>query len=91
MNKEKFLEIASQIYDNLNIEANNKILVSKGVLDEITDRISSELFDKGEDLIDNYNLKIIGNNEIQIERLRLDFRTMDQIIQEVLNTYFTTN
>jgi hypothetical protein len=91
MNKEKFLEIAGQIYDNLNTEVDNKIVANKSMLDEITDRISSDLFELGEELLDDYYLKIVGNNEVEIDTLSLDFRKMDRVIKGVLNEYFITN
>ena len=55
MKKEKFLELASQLFDQTNeLKEEEKIPIEINLLDEIVDQISSELFDQGTGIIDDY-------------------------------------
>ena len=87
MNKEKFLELAGQIYDSTKMQT-DKVSVSKVVLEEIIDRISTEVSEGAEDLIDDYTFGIRCGNEIQVEDVSIDHYKVVRIVKEVLDEYF---
>ena len=89
MKKEQFLELASQLFDQTNLVKEDKIVLDKDIWDELKDQISSELFEEGMDLIDDYDLELNGN-EIYLESCRLSIRKLEKTIKEVLERYFTT-
>jgi hypothetical protein len=87
MKKEKFLELASQLFDQTNLVEESKIVLEKSTWDEIVDQISSELFDEGKDLVGDYSLELYGN-EIYLESVNLDIRVIAKRIEEVMERYF---
>jgi hypothetical protein len=90
MKKEKFLELASQLFDQTNeLKEEEKIPIEINLLDEIVDQISSELFEQGTGIIDDYELGMCGR-EIELEGVNFNVRQMESLIKEVLERYFTT-
>ena len=90
MKKEKFLELASQLFDQTtNLKEEEKIPIEINFFDEIVDQITSELNDEGLELIEDYDLELNGN-EIYLESCRLSIRKLEKTIKEVLERYFTT-
>jgi len=90
MKKEKFLELASQLFDQtLELKEEEKIQIEINLFDEIVDQITSELNDEGLELIEDYDLELNGN-EIYLESCRLSIRKLEKTIKEVLERYFTT-
>jgi len=90
MQKEKFLELASQLFDqSTNLKEEEKIQIEETFFDEIVDQIGSELYEEGFELIEDYNLELNGN-EIYLESCRLNIRKLEKTIKEVLERYFTT-
>ena len=90
MKKEKFLELASQLFDqSTDLKEEEKIPVQKDLLDEIVDQISSEFFDQGTGIIDDYELGMCGR-EVELEGVTFNVRNMESLIKEVLERYFST-
>ena len=87
MEKEKFLELASQLFDQTNPKTEGRILVDKNLLDEIVDQISSEIIDQGTGIIDDYELEM-NSNEVTVEGVDFNIRTVESIVGEVLERYF---
>ena len=87
MEKEKFLELASQLFDQTNSKTEGRILVDKNLLDEIVDQISSEIIDQGTGIIDDYELEM-NSNEVTLEGVDFNIRTVESIVGEVLERYF---
>ena len=87
MEKEKFLELASQLFDLTNPKTEGRILVDKNLLDEIVDQISSEIIDQGTGIIDDYELEM-NSNEVTLEGVDFIIRTVESIVGEVLERYF---
>ena len=90
MKKEKFLELASQLFDqSTNLKEEEKIPLQKDLLDEIVDQISSEFFDSGMGIVDDYELGMCGR-EVELEGVTFNVREMENLIKEVLERYFST-
>ena len=90
MKKDQFLELASQLFDqSTNLKEEEKIPIETNLLDEIVDQISSEFFDQGTGIIDDYDLSMNGR-EIDLEGVTFNVRQMESLIKEVLERYFTT-
>jgi hypothetical protein len=90
MKKEKFLELASQLFDQTNeLEEDEKIPLQKDLMDEIVDQISSEFFDSGMGIVDDYDLGMCGR-EVELEGVTFNVRQMESLIKEVLERYFST-
>jgi hypothetical protein len=90
MKKEKFLELASQLFDQTNeLKEEEKIPVQKDLMDEIVDQISSEIFDSGMGIVDDYDLGMCGR-EVELEGVTFNVRQMESLIKEVLERYFST-
>lgn len=90
MKKDQFLELASQLFDqSTNLEEEEKIPVQKDLLDEIVDQISSEFFDSGMGMVDDYDLGMCGR-EVELEGVTFNVREMENLIKEVLERYFST-
>jgi hypothetical protein len=90
MKKEKFLELASELFDqSTNLKEEEKIQIESNFFEEIVDQISSEVFDEGKGLIEDYELELCGN-EIYLESVELDIRRIEKTIKEVLERYFST-
>ena len=90
MKKDQFLELASQLFDqSTNLKEEEKIPIETNLLDEIVDQISSEFFDQGTGVIDDYDLSMNGR-EIDLEGVTFNVRQMESLIKEVLERYFTT-
>ena len=87
MEKEKFLELASQLFDQTNPKTEGRILVDKSFLDEIVDQISSEIVDHGTAIIDDYELEM-NSNEVTLEGVDYNIRMVEGLIKEVLERYF---
>lgn len=87
MEKEKFLELASQLFDQTNPKTEGRILVDKNLLEEIVDQISSEIMDQGTGIIDDYELEM-NSNEVTLERVDFKIRTVESLVGEVLERYF---
>ena len=87
MEKEKFLELASQLFDQTNPKTEGRILVDKNLLDEIVDQISSEIIDQGTVIIDDYELEM-NSNEVTLEGVDFNIRMVEGLIKEVLERYF---
>jgi hypothetical protein len=90
MKKEKFLELASQLFDQTNeLKEEEKIQIETNHFDEIVDQIGSEINDLGRDLIENYELEMYSN-EVTLESVTLDYGEIQKTIKNVLERYFTT-
>ena len=90
MKKEKFLELASQLFDQTNeLKEEEKIPIQKDLMDEIVDQISSEIFDSGMGIVDDYDLGMCGR-EVELEGVTFNVRQMESLIKEVLERYFST-
>ena len=90
MKKDQFLELASQLFDqSTNLKEEEKIPVQKNLLDEIVDQISSEFFDSGMGMVDDYELGMCGR-EVELEGVTFNVRSMESLIKEVLERYFST-
>jgi hypothetical protein len=87
MKKETFLELASQLFDQTNPKTEGRILIDKNLLDEIVDQISSEIIDQGTGIIDDYELEM-NSNEVTLEGVDFNIRTVESLIGEVLERYF---
>jgi hypothetical protein len=87
MKKEKFLELASQLFDQTNLVVESKITLDKSTWDEIVDQIGSEINDLGRDLIENYELEMYSN-EVTLESVTLDYGEIQGTIKNVLERYF---
>ena len=90
MKKEKFLELASQLFDQTtNLKEEEKIPLQRDLMDEIVDQISSEFFDSGMGIVDDYELGMCGR-EVELEGVTFNVREMENLIKEVLERYFST-
>jgi hypothetical protein len=90
MKKEKFLELASELFDqSTNLKEEEKIQIESNFFDEIVDQIGSEINDLGRDLIENYELEMYSN-EVTLESVTLDYGEIQKTIKNVLERYFTT-
>ena len=90
MKKDQFLELASQLFDqSTNLKEEEKIPVQKDLMDEIVDQISSEFFDSGMGIVDDYDLGMCGR-EVELEGVTFNVRSMESLIKEVLERYFST-
>ena len=90
MKKDQFLELASQLFDqSTNLKEEEKIPVQKDLMDEIVDQISSEFFDSGMGMVDDYDLGMCGR-EVELEGVTFNVRSMESLIKEVLERYFST-
>ena len=90
MKKDQFLELASKLFDQTtNLEEDEKIPVQKDLMDEIVDQISSEIFDSGMGMVDDYDLGMCGR-EVELEGVTFNVREMENLIKEVLQRYFST-
>ena len=90
MKKDQFLELASQLFDqSTNLKEEEKIPIQKDLMDEIVDQISSEIFDSGMGIVDDYDLGMCGR-EVELEGVTFNVRQMESLIKEVLERYFTT-
>ena len=90
MKKDQFLELASQLFDqSTNLKEEEKIPLQKDLLDEIVDQISSEFFDSGMGIVDDYELGMCGR-EVELEGVTFNVREMENLIKEVLERYFST-
>ena len=88
MKKEKFLELASQLFDQTNeLKEEEKIQIESNHFDEIVDQIGSEINDLGRDLIENYELEMYSN-EVTLESVTLDYGEIQGTIKNVLERYF---
>jgi hypothetical protein len=87
MKKETFLELAGQLFDQTNPKTEGRILIDKNLLDEIVDQISSEIIDQGTGIIDDYELEM-NSNEVTLEGVDFNIRTVESLIGEVLERYF---
>jgi len=90
MKKDQFLELASKLFDQTtNLEEDEKIPLQKDLMDEIVDQISSEFFDSGMGIVDDYDLGMCGR-EVELEGVTFNVREMENLIKEVLQRYFST-
>lgn len=90
MKKEKFLELASQLFDQTtNLKEEEKIQIDSNFFDEIVDQVASEINDLGRDLIENYELEMYSN-EVTLEGVTLDYGEIEKSIKNVLERYFST-
>ena len=90
MKKETFLELASQLFDqSTNLKEEEKIPIQEDLMDEIVDQISSEFFDSGMGMVDDYELGMCGR-EVELEGVTFNVRSMESLIKEVLERYFST-
>ena len=90
MKKDQFLELASQLFDqSTNLKEEEKIPLQKDLMDEIVDQISSEFFDSGMGMVDDYELGMCGR-EVELEGVTFNVRSMESLIKEVLERYFST-
>jgi hypothetical protein len=90
MKKEKFLELASELFDqSTNLKEEEKIQIESNFFDEIVDQIGSEINDLGRDLVGDYDLELYGN-EVTLESIRVDLALVEKIIKEVMERYFST-
>ena len=90
MKKDQFLELAGQLFDQVNPSANqDKIVLDKNLFDEIVDQISSEVYDEGMDLVDDYELEIYSR-EVTLERVDFNLGYIENAVKNVLERYFET-
>ena len=90
MKKEEFLDLASKLFDQANPQVEeNKITLDKNLFDEIVDQVSSEVFEEGIDLIDDYDLEIYSR-EVTLESIRLNLGYIENAVKNVLERYFET-
>jgi len=90
MKKEKFLELASQLFDQTtNLKEEEKIQIESNFFDEIVDQVSSEINDMGMEIIEDYDLELSGN-EIYLDGCRISISRVEKTIKEVLERYFST-
>jgi len=90
MKKDQFLELASQLFDqSTNLKEEEKIPIQEDLMDEIVDQISSEFFDSGMGMVDDYELGMCGR-EVELEGVTFNVRSMESLIKEVLERYFST-
>lgn len=90
MKKDQFLELASQLFDqSTDLKEEEKIPLQKDLMDEIVDQISSEFFDSGMGMVDDYELGMCGR-EVELEGVTFNVRSMESLIKEVLERYFST-
>ena len=90
MKKEQFLELAGQLFDQVNPSANqDKIVLDKNLFDEIVDQISSEVFEEGIDLIDDYELEMYSR-EVTLEKVDFNLGYIENAVKNVLERYFET-
>jgi len=90
MKKDQFLELASKLFDQTtSLEEDEKIPLQKDLMDEIVDQISSEFFDSGMGIVDDYDLGMCGR-EVELEGVTFNVREMENLIKEVLQRYFST-
>ena len=90
MKKDQFLELASQLFDqSTNLKEEEKIPLQRDLMDEIVDQISSEFFDSGMGMVDDYELGMCGR-EVELEGVTFNVRSMESLIKEVLERYFST-
>ena len=90
MKKDQFLELASQLFDqSTNLKEEEKIPLQRDLMDEIVDQISSEFFDSGMGIVDDYELGMCGR-EVELEGVTFNVREMENLIKEVLERYFST-
>jgi len=90
MKKEKFLELASQLFDQTNeLQEEEKIPVETNLFDEIVDQIKSELYESGIGLIEDYELEM-NSREVELESVSLNLNEVENVVEEVLKRYFTT-
>ena len=88
MKKDQFLELAGQLFDQVNPSENqDKIVLDKNLFDEIVDQISSEVHDEGMDLIDNYELEMYSR-EVTLESIDLNLGYIENAVKNVLERYF---
>lgn len=87
MKKEEFLALAERLFDQANPVEENKIVLDQDVFDEIQDQISSEIFESGMDLVEDYELEMYSN-EVTLERVNFSLRRIEKTIKEVLEKYF---
>ena len=88
MQKEQFLELASQLFDQINPSENqDKIVIDKNIFDEIVDQVSSEINDEGVNLIDDYRLEMY-DNEVTLEGVSFSMRYIESAVKNVLERYF---
>jgi len=90
MKKEKFLELASQLFDqSTDLKEEEKIPVQKDLLEEIVDQIKSELYESGMGIVDDYELGMCGR-EVELESISFNLNEVEKIVEEVLKRYFST-
>ena len=88
MKKDQFLELAGQLFDQVNpSNEQSKITLDKNLFDEIVDQVSSEVFEEGIDLIDDYDLEIYSR-EVTLESIRLNLGYIENAVKNVLERYF---
>ncbi len=88
MNKETFLDLASKLFDQTITQNEEvKILLDEATYDEVVDQISSEIFDSGMDIVDDYELEMYGR-EITLESITLNLGDVEKIVKNVLERYF---
>lgn len=87
MNKDQFLALAGELYEKSNPVEENKVVLDKNLFDEIVDQVSSEIFEEGRDLINDYTLEMYSR-EVELESVELDLRAIEKTISNVLERYF---
>ena len=88
MKKEEFLALAEQLFDQSNpVAGETKIPLDQNTYAEIVDQISSEIFESGMDLVEDYELEMYSN-EVTLERVNFNLRDIENSVRSVLNNYF---
>ena len=88
MNKEQFLELASELFDQTHSVVNEeKIVLDKNTFDELLDQISSDIKDLGGDIVEEYKLEMY-DHEVNLDDVTLNFREIESTVARVLKTYF---
>jgi len=88
MNKETFLALAEQLFDQANPVVNeSKVTLDKNVFDEIADQISSDISDSGTGLISDYELTMYSR-EVELESVDFSHREIESVVKSVLERYF---
>lgn len=88
MNKETFLALAEQLFDQANpVVDESKVTLDKNVFDEIADQISSDISDSGTGLISDYELTMYSR-EVELESVDFSHREIESVVKSVLERYF---
>jgi hypothetical protein len=87
MQKEQFLALAEQLFDQTNQKIEERISIEENLLEEIVDGIKTEIYESGTDIVEDYELEMYSK-EISMESISFDLTEIEKIIKDVLYRYF---